>query len=355
MKKYRLILIALLMSGIFTSSCNKNKDNDVVPDNVKVKLSDAISVPDLDKKDLMLFDTISGRDLYQELRTLIYIGDFASDLIEKALQSVKLFNIDKPKEFSYISDDDNTTKNVVVSGGATFEKVLWDYQLVLTDEQMQKGFELFWNMNPVKVVAILNPGIYNSKSLVMHNSMIRVDYSESDPDYDRTMLVRIVRKDSATRSFMKSMKMFLGQKGDVVDLYGNTIHPSAYIMDPNYVGGLSRSFKGRNNTKLDIAVAKCALPPVTLTNAGMNNLWSTYAMDTVLQTEMEAVYVDVNPAVLEPYLTNARGLAFFVGPAGFVGSGSPPSGQPGFTNSFIDLNGLNPWVPDDVYRMSISW
>ena len=355
MKKIHLIFVSLLTLGILFSSCSKHRSNDVVPDNVKVKLSDAISVPDLDKKDLTLLDTISGRDLYQELRTLIFIGDFASDLIEGALQSIKLYNIDKPMQFSYISDDDNTAKSVIVSSNATFENELWDYSLIITNEQKQKGFELFWNMNPLKVVAILNPGAYNVNVLLMRAAMIRVDYSESNPEYDRTMMIRIAQMDSITRKYMKSMKMFLGQNGSVIDFYGNTIHPSAYIMDPDHAGGLSWSFKGRNNTKLDIAVAKCALPPVTLPSAEMSTLWSTYAMDAVLQTDIEAVYVGATPGEIEPYLANARGLAYFSGPAGFVGSGSTLPEIDGFTNAFIDLTGLEPWAPDDVFRMSIGW
>lgn len=355
MKKYNWFLLILVVPFLLNTSCKKRSDSDVVPDNIKVKLSDAISVPDLDKKELILLDTISGRDLYQNLRTLIYVSDFASTLIESTLQSVKLYKIDKPMQFSYISFDDDEVKNVIVTEAANYDKLLWDYGLVITNDKDQKGFELFWNMNPLKVIAILKPGTYNSKALVMRNAMIRVDYSESDQFYDRTMMVRIAQMDSLDRKFMKNMKIFLGQKGDNIDFFGNTIHPSGYIMNPDYTGGLAWSFKGRNNTNLDIAVAKCALPPVSLSNTKMATLWMDYSMDTVLQKDMESVYTDVPVEMLEPYLVNARGLAYFIGPAGFAGSGDTPPANSGFTSTFIDLGNLEPWAPQDVYNMSIGW
>ena len=81
MKKNKLFIILLLIAGIMASSCSKKGKGDIVPDDLDIDLSDAISVPDLLKKGFIYEDTIvTGRVLYQKLRTLIYYGDNAGTL-----------------------------------------------------------------------------------------------------------------------------------------------------------------------------------------------------------------------------------------------------------------------------------
>ena len=356
MKNTAYVLISLLLTGLFCTSCQKNKGGDIVPDNFGINLSDAISIPDLDKKALILNDTIaSGKDLYQHLRTLIFVGEYSSELINESLWSIKDYIIDRAMSFSYISDRDNRTKNVVVREQVSFENETWDYEMTITDEIEGKAFLLYWNMNPLKVIAFLQPKAMNFQSLVLRRAIIRVNYNDSDPIFDKTMLVMVTGIDSTSVNFMKKLKMFAGQKGDVVHIYGNTIHPYAYLVDPNYIGGRAWTFRAKNNTKLDIAVAKVALPPISLTNDEMPPIWDEYSMDKILEEEIVTVYNDATPSIIENYVYTARGVAYFVGPPGFVSNGTDIPQVPGFTPEFIDMTGLEPWAPVDVNNLTIGF
>ena len=236
---------------------------------------------------------------------------------------------------------------------ASFENETWDYEMVITDETEGKAVAVFWNMTPRRVVAFLYRKAFDFTSLFMRNALIRVDYSENHSLFDRTMLVQIIGMDSTSVNYMSKLKMFAGQTGDVVHFYGNTIHPHAYIVDPNHAGGRAWCFKGKNDVEQDIAVARCALPVIDMSNTEMPNLWTDYTMDQVLETEITDAYVDVTPTTLETYIENARGAAYFIGRQGFVGNDTNIPDHPGFTVAFIDLTGLDPWAPFDVYTMTI--
>ncbi len=356
MKTYGRIILFTLIAGLFFSACRKKEKGDIVPENVKVNLSDAISVPDFDKKNFILADSIaSGRDLYQHLRTLVYVGEFSADMVNSALRSIQGYNINKPINFSYTSDLDNRTKTVVVKEMVQFEGTAWDYEMIISDDLTGKALALYWNLNPLKVVVIMHTKAWNYRTIFMRQTLIRIDYSEIDRNFDRTMLVQITGMDSTSLNYMNKLKMFVGQKDEIVYFYGNSIHPNAYFVDASHTGGRAWSFKGKNNINLDIAVARCALPPTTLPNTGMPDLWTQYSMDKVLESEITTAYVTVTQPVLDYYLQNARGAAYFVGLNGFVSNDNNIPNTPGFTTEFINLSGFDPWAPLDITNMTIKF
>ena len=356
MKANRLLIILVLIAGILGSSCSKKKKGDIVPDDMDIDLSDAISVPDLEKKGFIYEDTIvSGRDLYQKLRTLIFYGDHAGTIMNQYLSILDQYEITGPTIFSFINDQDGKTKNVVVTDHADFFNETWDYFMFVTDGFEGGALALYWNMNPRKAIAIFRPKALNSNSIFLRNAWVWIEYNESDPFFDRTTLIQITGMDTTSANYMSKLKMFIGKKGDIAHIYGNSIHPTAYLVDPEHTDGRSWSFKAKNNMKLDIAVAKCALPTTKMTLDEMPTIWSTYAMDEVLRAEIEAVYTEATPAQVDFYVKNAIGLAYFVGPAGFVSNNMDVPEDPGFTNDILNLTGLEPWTPLDVYNMIISF
>jgi len=350
------IVFTLLLASLCCVSCKKKGGGDIVLQDIDVNLSDAISVPDFDKKDFNLYDTIvSGADLYQHLRTLVYVAEYSAELVNAALRNIRMYEITQPTTFTYISDDDNRIKTLVVREKIPFENETWDYEMVITDETEGKAFAIYWNMNPRRAIAFLYRKAFDYNVLFMRNALIRLDYSETNQIFDRTMLVQLIGLDSTSVNYMSKLKMFAGQMGDVVHFYGNTIHPSAFIVDPSHAGGRAWCFKGKNDVIQDIAVAKCALPIIDLTNTEMPALWTEYTMDKVLEEEITDAYVDVAPATLENYIQYARGAAYFIGRPGFVGNDTNIPDHPGFTTSFIDLTGIEPWAPYDVYTMFIDF
>lgn len=356
MKTNKILILFILIAGILVSSCSKKKKGDIVPDNMDINLSDAISIPDLEKKGFIYEDSIvSGRDLYQKLRTLIFYGDHAGAIMNQYLSIFEIYEITGPITFSFINDQDGKTKNVVVTDNEDFRNQTWDYLMFVTDELEGAALALYWNVNPRKAIAIFRPKALNSNSIFLRNAFVSIEYNESDQFFDRTTLIQITNMDSTLVNYMSKLKMFIGQKDDIAHIYGNTIHPTAYLVDPTHTGGRSWSFKAKNNIKLDIAVAKCALPHTTMTLDEMPNIWTFYSMDEVLREEIEAVYTDITPTQIDFYLNNAIGSAYFIGPAGFVSNNLDVPEDPGFTNDFLDLTGLEPWTPIDVFNMIISF
>ena len=356
MKTNKLLFLFVLIASILAGSCSKKKKGDIVPDNMNINLSGAISVPNLEKKGFIYEDTIvSGCYLYQKLRTFIYYGDNAGTIMNQYLSILDQYEITGPTIFSFINDQDGKTKNVVVTDNVDFFNQTWDYFMFITDGFEGAAMALYWNMNPNKAIAIFRPKALNSNSIFLRDAYVWIEYDESDQFFDRTTLIQITDMDTTSENYMSKLKMFIGQEGDVAHIYGNTIHPTAYLVNPEHTDGRSWSFKAKNNIKLDIAVAKCALPTTKLTLDEMSNIWTFYSMDEVLREEIEAVYTDLTPVQIEPFLINAIGSAYFIGPAGFVSNNLDVPEDPGFTNDFLDLTGLEPWTPIDVFNMIISF
>jgi hypothetical protein len=356
MNSYVRITSIMMLAGVLCMACQKKGGGDIVLQDVKVNLSDAISVPDFDKKDFNIYDTIpNGADLYQHLRTLVYVAEYSADLVNTALRTLHMYEISGPTTFTYISDDDNRIKSVIVREKIPFENETWDYELAVSDETEGKAFVIYWNRNPRRAIAFMFRKAFDFNVIFMRNTLIRLDYSESDAVFDRTMMVRLVGLDSTSVHYMSKLKMFAGQAGDVVRFYGNTIHPSAYIVDASHTGGRAWCFKGRNDVVQDIAVALCALPVISLSNNEMPILWTDYTMEKVLEAEITDAYVDIAPATLETYVKEARGAAYFIGRQGFVGNDTNIPDHPGFTSAFIDLSGFDPWAPYDIYTMNINF
>lgn len=355
MMKNRIVIIMVVISGMtFLMSCQKKKGDNVVPDNLKVGVSDAISFPDLDKKKSLqlLGDTLSGQDIYQTLRTLVYISDFASDMIQGAVDFIRTQDISGPVSFNYTSPDDGNVKYLEVQKAFIYQKQTWDFGLTVMDEIEGKALLVVWNNTPLEIIAVLHPMAWDVRTVFQRKSLIRVEYHDEDPVYDRTMTVSISGLDSLNIDYISKMKIFFGQKGDEVELFGDINMPYTFMFDPDQ-RGRSWCFKARNNVTLDIAVAKVAMPRVTLANT--TGLWTEYALDKVMETEMTTVFPTMDSTVVQSFLSNARGVAYFIGRQGFVSNDTNVPAVSGFTPEFMDLTGLNPWPPAEVEAMTIEF
>ena len=359
MNNTNLITVIITLSAIVFSGCNKDESGDSLPDNITVGISDAISFPiSSSKKSAYLgIDPLTGEDIYMHLRNLIYVGELSADLVQDMMISLKKHNINYATTFSYISIYDGKNKNVVVKTNVSINNTTWDYCLTVSDEELGTALQLFWNTNPLEVIAILQPKAFDFSTTRNPNAMIKIEYSENDPDYEKTMIVSVTRLDSTSRQYMKNLKLFAGKNDDIISLFGNSTHPYMALLNENHNNGRSFCFQARNDVSKDIAIARIALPTVLQTD--MSNIWVDFSVDQVLSDEIDIVYPNVDQTTLTQikvvFLTNAIGPAYFTGEQGFVSNAGNIPDDEGFTQDFMNMTGLTPWVPSEINQMTITF
>ncbi len=359
MNNINLITVIITLSAIVFSGCNKDESGDSLPDNITVGISDAISFPaSISNKSAYLgVDPLTGEDIYMHLRNLIYIGELSADLVQDMMISLKKHNINYATTFSYVSIYDGKNKNVVVKTNVSINDTTWDYCLTVSDEELGTALQLFWNTSPLEVIAILQPKAFDFSTTRNPNAMIKVEYSENDPYYDKIMIVSVTKTDSTSRQYMKNLKLFAGKNDDIISLYGNSTHPYMALLNENHINGRSFCFQARNNIPEDIAIARIALPTVLQTD--MTNIWVDFSVDQVLSDEIDIVYPNVEQSILTDikiiYLANATGPAYFTGEQGFVSNAGDIPDDEGFTQDFMNMTGLTPWVPSEINQMTITF
>lgn len=357
MKKTVQLLIIVIAAGVLFVSCEKKKSANIVPDKFSVGISNAISSPDLAKKALFLEpeqDLLTGETLYRQLRNLVYIGEMSAEMIDATIRTIRRFNIDKPMSLFFESELDNRVKDVEVKENVQLKDATWDYAMYVKDDE-NMALQVFWNIEPVKGLAIMNIGVLNQTAVINRNAYVMIEYSEDDAFYDRYMMVHITNMDSLTINFMNKMKLFAGQKGDVVYIRGNSNHPSAVIIDAANTEGKSWAFVAKNNVIRDVATAKVALPPPM--EEVSTNLWENYSMEKVLEEEVRVVFGQLQPTELEALVTlvtrNAKTPAFF-NSNGFVAAGADKRpADIGFSDELVNLDDLMPFPPIEVKNLQI--
>ena len=359
MKNIKVIALIITLSTIVFSGCNKDESGDSLPDNITVGISDAISFPASGsaKSAFLGVDPLTGEEIYRYLRNLIYLGELSADLVQDMMISLKKHNIKYATTFSYVSIYDEKNKNVVVKENVSVNDTTWNYCLTVSDEELGTAFQLFWNTSPLEVTAILQPRAFDFSTTRNSNSMIKIEYSENDPDYDKTMILSVTRLDSTSRQYMSNLKFFAGKIDDVISLYGTAIHPYMALLNDNHTNGRAVCFQAKNNVSDDIAIARIALPTILQTD--MTNIWVDFSVDQVLSDEIDIVYPNVDQSTLtgikEIFLSNAIGPAYFTGEQGFVSNASNIPDDEGFTTDFMNMTGLSPWAPFEINQMTITF
>lgn len=359
MKNIKVITVIITLSAIVFSGCGKNESGDSLPDNITIGISDAISfpVPNTNKSAYLGVDALTGEDIYMHLRNFIYLGELSADLVQDMMLSLKKHNITHSTTFPYESIYDGKNKDVVVKENISINDTTWDFCLTVSDEELGTAFQLFWNTNPLEVIAILQPRAFDFSTTRNPNAMIQIEYSENDPDYDKTMIVSITKMDSTSRQYMSNLKFFAGKNGDIISLYGNSTHPYMTLLNDNHNSGRCFCFRARNDVPNDIAIARIALPTILQTD--MSNIWVDFSVDKVLTEEIDIVYANVDQATLSDikkiFLARAVGPAYFTGEQGFVSNAGDIPDDEGFTQDFMDMTGLNPWSPAEINQMIITF
>ncbi len=366
MKRLNVIFAAaVLFTAMFFQSCNKNEtvepnpnDQSILPANFMVEIPSALSGADYYKDSNV--DTLQGNDIYQHLRSFIWIGDQAAIIVNEIIHVIAANNLSQPMTFTYVSDDDGRTKEVVIIANSTFEGYTWEYQMTITDIDSENSdntaMQIFWNKNPIKGIALVNPyNLDRTTSTEYQETMYRIDYSEMfEFGYETHMIVTIdglpVADPLEDPYSIKTMKMFVGKNSNLISVYGNSDHPNAKFFNDEV--GFDWAFAAAGDRILDIGVAEVGLPRNTLNSSNRNTLLVENSIKNVFTNQIYEVWPWIDSTSVQSYLYNTDAPGFF-DHGGFVQGGTSPGTQ--YNPLLGILPGLTPYNPAEIDDLEIEF
>ncbi len=367
MKKLSIVSFVVFLAGVFFfTGCESEPfgpqgDESILPEKFSVDIPDAIS-QDVSAQKSVAVDTMKGHEIYRHLIFFIHVGEEAAEILEGIIWSINVYNIDRVKTLTYEGDEDGRIKNLAVVEGPEYDGRIWEYGLTITDAESEgnedggKAVQIFWNGNPREGIALLKPyNINRHDDSEMSDAMFRIDYSEvGEMGYDAHMLVSIDELptvDPLLAPFsMDAMKMFVGKKGDFVDVYGNSNHPNGKFLTS--VTGYNWAFVASGEENRDVAVAEVGLPLSTLDASGRDALLETWSIKNVLTNEVKEVWPKASDELLEAWLHNTEAPGFF-NDGGFIQGGTAPSED--FEEVAARLKGMSPYNPQTLQDLNIEF
>ena len=295
---------------------------------------------------------IEGNEIYESVRHFIYLGEQSAEILELTLVVGAALEQQNIRSFTFTSEDDDREKRIDLVEGVSRGGVSYEYELTMVDtENDERALQLLWNTDPaVSGVAIMQPYNFDrTDSEVDADAFFRIDYTEDHSDYDAAMTVSIAGVEAVENGDIDNLKMFVGKKDDIVEVMGNSNHPNVIIADENFTGGRNYAFVGRGDESTDLGVVKLALPPSSTATADVLEDYSVFA---VLEDEIQAAGIS-DQNVIDAILVEALSPAYFNN-NGFITSG-PDNKPDSFSAEFVDLTGMNPFVPNDIKNLTISF
>jgi hypothetical protein len=318
-------------------SCNKKEtiptlqDAGILPSKFKVDLPSSISNGTMQAKSGLSLksaeaDTLKGSEIYRNLNTFIAVGASAGYLVEQIIGGIAVYHISKPMIVTYQSNDDQRTKNLVVSKDTEYNGKTYQFRLTITDAASEsaayggKAMQIFWNTSPIDGIAILKPyNIYRLKNSNDTSAIFSIEYSEIPTnDYDSHMQVEIAGLPMPNVDLLPfaihSLKMFVGKKGNNVDVFGNSDHPNAKFFTQDR--GFDWAFVASGLDQENIAIAEVGLPPCTLDDNTRKGLLEDYSIKSVLSDQINKWFLSLfgirpDSSDLSKYLHNADAPGFY--------------------------------------------
>jgi hypothetical protein len=375
-----LAIVATLSFSSCENSLLDQKDNSygILPENFKVDIPSSLS-NNLKSTTLKstAADTLNGNHIYWYLNAYIAVGEGAADIVEAIMWNLTVYNIENVISLSYTSKDDNRVKNLDVIADVEFEGRQWEYQLTITDAESEgnadggTGMQIFWNKSPIEGIAILKPyNIDRRQHADAPQAIFSIEYSEKGMnDYDAYMIVEITGlplPNATTQPFaVETMKMFVGKKGDVIDVIGNSNHPNArFNVYDTETKGFNWAFVASGNESTDIAVAEVGLPLSSADIFSRSAILEDNSIKKVLTREMTnyvvAAYASFGLTLqpdeianyITPYLKNADAPGYF-NANGFVKGGVAPNNA--YSELETRIESLIPYNPAEISNLQIDF
>ena len=364
-KAFNFLFIGLLASTTLFTSCKKDStttdDTNKLPTTFKVAIPTSLSRAYSTNKSTN--DTLNGNEIYKHLNNFIHIGESAADLVQGIMAGISKNHINKAMDLTYTSSDDGRQKHLVVVENSTYENTAYQFQLTITDKSSEneadggKALQVFWNTNPIKGTAIIKP--YNCdrvQNLTYTTAMYRVDYSEvADANYDTQMTVYIAGLPLAnplTDPYsMSTLRMFVGRKGNYVDVRGNSTHPNAKFYGAQTTG-FDWAFVASGNQSLNYAAAEVGLPSCILNSTDRNVLLKDYSIKNVLKAQILSANPGLDSNAVNLYLRNTTAPGYFNN-GGFLQGGTSPGVE--WTTLYNRTLPLTPFNPKEINDLVISF
>jgi hypothetical protein len=380
--------IAVLMTALaalLITSCenslldNREKTNGILPASFKIDLPASLSQGDLKSTAMKstATDTLNGNHIYWYLNAFIAVGEGAADIVQSIIWHIAVYHIDDVISLSYTSQDDNRVKNLDVVSQADYQGRTYEYMLTITDAESEGnadggvGMRVYWNREPIEGVALFKPyNLDRKKNAEATEATGSITYSEKATEqYDVTMVVEIAGLPLPNPAWqpyaLESMKMFVGKKGDVIDVIGNSNHPNARFNTYDTENkGYNWAFVASGDKTKDIAVAEVGLPYSHSDLTTRDQILGDYSIKKVLTREMTNYVVSAFAAggftlrpdevagYLTPYLKNADAPGFF-DKHGFIKGGSAPSTA--YSTLELRIRDLVPYNPSDLNNLMIPF
>jgi hypothetical protein len=296
MKTSKLLTILL---GIFVAaiiiSCENNDEivipeDSILPESFKVDIPDALSRQGIFNARVTV-DTLDGNVVYNHLTNFIHVGESAADIVEDIIISIVRYGINRPMSLSFESEEDGRIKNLDVIETSFFDGVEWEFELNITDaasegnEDGGKAIQIFWNRHPIQGIAILKPyNIDRGGHMNAEDAIFSIEYSEAgDHSYDAHMIIQAANlplEEPLDNPYsVSTLKMFVGKKSSVIDVYGNTNHPNAIFFSGN--AGFNWAFVASGDNNLDVGVAEVGLPSSNLDDPSREVLLVNHSIKNV--------------------------------------------------------------------------
>lgn len=355
--------IVMAIAFFFTSctdSTGEAKSNEL-PTRFKVDIPNSISHSSSSRSISENEDTILGEDIYEHMGTFIYVGEQSAEIVQDIIRAISRHNIEETMTFSYESDEDDRTKDVVVEENVSFEGVDYAMKLTLSDagraseDDEGKAIQVFWNTNPVEGVAILKPSNININDTEDADAIFKIEYSEAgNLGYEKHMIVSIadlsVESPLVDPYSMSDLKMFVGKSGEIVDVYGNSNHPNASFFTQE--SGFNWAFVASAHEESDIAIAEVGLPSSQEESSERSVLLNENSIKNVFTNQISATWPNLPQAEIDAYLANTDGPAYF-DDQGFIAAGVSPNGQ--YVDLTSRITSLTPYVPKSIANLIIDF
>ena len=356
--------VVFLLGVLYFTACENTFDGpgletNIIPDQLTVDIPASLS-QDVSAKKSAAIDTLKGGEIYRHLTFFIHAGEHSARLVKHVIRGLHVYNIENVITLTYVSEDDGRIKNLVVVEAPEFEGVVWEYGLTITDAESEgnddggKAMQIFWNSRPNAGITLIKPyNLDRTNEGRMAEAMFRIDYSgEDDLGYDHHMIVSIADMPSIDPLLapfaMDGMKMFVGKKGNFVDVYGNSSHPNAKFLTEKV--GYNWAFVASGIESQDIAVAEVGLPLSTVDAEGRAVLLERYSVYNVLYHEVKTVWPHASEEILNAWLTNTQAPGFF-GEDGFIQGGEVPGEE--YLPLVRRIKALSPYNPKSIANLEI--
>jgi hypothetical protein len=365
-KNFKTFVACLILTSLITTSCKSDEnvenqdDKNIIAARFGVEIPDAISNSSASSNRVAAGELINGAVIYGNVSYFIAVGEISSKVIENIIKTIYKYNLSQPAEFQYVSKEDNRTKKVTIVENVVRNSVNWQYEMIIKDQDGAQAMQVLWNKAPIKGIAILS--VYDldrTEESAKKDARYMVEYDETGTKgYDAEMTVSLTGlPDNADKGWMSTLKMFVGKKGDIVEVFGNSDHPNFYFEYPTQKGR-DYGFRARANQSLNIGVIEAGIPYSTTSTVDsiFHYTIEQVAYDVVRQDpKYDSIPDNLLGTVVDLVVSNEEAPGFFHdGKFQAAGLANMPSGK-GYTSEFANLSALSPYKPTDIRDLTFNF